>query len=103
MGGIGSSYCSCPTQPRKTLANYPSLPPGPSPRNVARGLTKAAEGCLVGTEAHPADDGLARWVSALKRGTQVQASPSVQCLKISPELRKVTSGNNIVPLNGSPR
>lgn len=35
--GIDSSDCSCPTQPRKTLVNYPSLPPGPSPRSMARG------------------------------------------------------------------
>lgn len=80
-----SSYC--PAQPRKVFAKYPYFPPGPSSGNKPSGLTKAAEGRLVGTEAHPADYGLARGVSTLKRGTQIQGSPSVQCFKIGPGLR----------------
>lgn len=65
------------TQPRKIFAKYPYLPPGPSSGNKASGLTKAAEGRLVGTEAHPADYGLARGMNTLKRGVQIQGSPSV--------------------------
>lgn len=82
-----SFYHFCPSQPRKTFAKDPSLLPGPSSGDTARELTKAAEGRLISTEAHPADYGLARGVSTLKRGTQVQGSPSVQCLKIGPGLR----------------
>lgn len=84
---MGFSYCCCHVQPRKTFAKSLSLPPGPSSGDRAKGLTEAAEGCLIGTEAHPADYGLARGVSSLKRGTQVQGSPSVQSLKIGPGLR----------------
>lgn len=94
-------FLSCPAQ--ENPCQVPTLPSrAPALGTWRRGLTKAAEGCLIGTETHPADYGLARGMSTLKRVTRVQGSPSVQCLKIGPGLKTVTSGNNIVPLNDNP-
>jgi hypothetical protein len=88
----------------KTLAN-PRGHPGPaeylSCGGWDRGLTKAGEGSLVGTEAHPVEDGLAGGALALEWRTEVQGSASVQSLEISPGMggrEATTSGSNAHPL-----